>query len=150
MCIWDPHEHVLKLRLLGHKSIVGYTAISPCSNYIASLSYDGELRIWNSHTGARLKRFNQKMLTSENILFSACGRYIIGASDDSICLYDIAFATPELITKHLSLSELVFLVKCHLFGSEQVLKDRYYNKLYRSLSDPIKQALQSYWPDLAN
>jgi WD40 repeat protein len=124
-------------------------AVSPCGKYIVGLSSQ-TVSLWDAKDGVCVKKFDYA-ITGKNILFSPCGRYLIARSYKSVILWDIAFLTPELMKKHLSLSELVCLVKFGLFSPEQVLKDSSYKKVYTSLSDSVKKGLSSgYWSDLIN
>jgi WD40 repeat protein len=50
ICIWDLKKHQLKTKLFGHTSIVNSMVFSPKTDFLASGSRDGKIKIWDLAT----------------------------------------------------------------------------------------------------
>lgn len=71
---------------VGHYGIVVSVAFSPDGKRIATASYDGWLRVWDSKTGRLLaQRWHAGLW---QIAFSADGRYLASAGGNSVCIWD--------------------------------------------------------------
>ena len=56
--IWDPYEDVIIKNLIGHKRVVSCLTILKDDKSLASGSYDGMIKIWNTQSGLMIKSFS--------------------------------------------------------------------------------------------
>lgn len=52
--IWDIHSRRILQTLFGHRSLISDVAFSPDGNYLGSVSFDEEARLWNPVSGKSL------------------------------------------------------------------------------------------------
>ncbi len=70
------------LTLKGHTDVVTAIAYSPKGQHIASASYDGTVRIWDSQTGKLIGQLKGHDGKVQSVVFTADGNRIVTGSDD--------------------------------------------------------------------
>ena len=92
--IWDPATGTPLRTLKGHRgpiSEVTGLAISPQADRLASASHDGTARVWDLASGSELARLEGRGERILSVVFSADGRHLATAGDDSrVTLWETA------------------------------------------------------------
>lgn len=77
-------------RLTGHRGNPQNVAFSPDSKKLASVSWDGTLRLWNVATGEQLELLTERGDRFRDVKFSPDGLTIVTASEDeTVRLWDV-------------------------------------------------------------
>ncbi|MEL6164807.1 MAG: WD40 repeat domain-containing protein [Cyanobacteria bacterium J06628_3] len=80
-----------QIKTLKHGEIISSTSFSPDGKTIASASYDGTVKLWDSTTGKEIKTFKGTSNGINSIAFFPDGKTIITASNDgTVKLWDIS------------------------------------------------------------
>jgi WD40 repeat protein len=84
-------ENRLLVKFDGHGDVVPSAAISPNGKWIATVSYDKTVRIWNAANGEQLKRMEGHTDTIWRARFHPLGGNLLltESSDDTIRLWDV-------------------------------------------------------------
>ena len=67
---------------LGHSSFVMAVALSPDDRFVLSGGGDSKARLWDTSTGAEIRRFEGNRGNISSVAFSPDGRHIISSSKD--------------------------------------------------------------------
>jgi len=77
----------LKKKLKGSDEFARTVAFNPNQNQMASGSYDGYIRVWNTDSWSLVKKFYAHSEAIKSVSFSQNGLLASGSSDCSIKIY---------------------------------------------------------------
>lgn len=84
MILWNPSESTAPVsRLTGHNQLVNHVMFSPNTLFIASGSFDKNIKLWNGLTGAFICNFFGHIAAIYQISWSADSKFLLSASKDS-------------------------------------------------------------------
>jgi WD40 repeat protein len=89
--LWDPRTETLLLPIPGHEEPVSAVAFSPDDDgrWIASASYDGTVKLWNSKTGARVQSFDLRLTGNvECVAVNRSGQLAASGEDKTVHVWD--------------------------------------------------------------
>ena len=84
--IWDAQTGKEIRRFDGPADGFGFVVYSPDSRTIASLTFDGSVRLWDAQTGRELRRYPHAASVN-NVAFSPDGKYIVSVSADGVARF---------------------------------------------------------------
>ena len=91
------HAEFTALGLNGHTQLINSVATSPDSNYIATASDDGTVRIWDAVTGHQLSLINDGQAV-ESVQFSMDGGAILSVTaDGTVLVADAGVGEPAVV-----------------------------------------------------
>ncbi|MFL6284942.1 MAG: TIR domain-containing protein, partial [Pyrinomonadaceae bacterium] len=89
----------LRVASFPHEAKLNDLAFSPDSNYLATASEDGSVRLWDTRSGREV--WGQKKEGGANgISFSRSGKYLAAANGDVLTVWETAGGQPVLSFKH--------------------------------------------------
>jgi WD40 repeat protein len=95
--IWDPTQGTQVSSLIGHQHSIRGLAISPRGERLATISYDGTLRLWKLTDGPREEHVCRLDAYPADVVFSRDGAKVAVFSDDRrIRLFDTHTGRLEL------------------------------------------------------
>jgi len=95
--VWDPFSAEL-LQLLEHPETVFNFWLSPDERYLASLTFEGRVTLWDLATGVSLAELTSEEASGDWLTFSPQGdRLALLLSNGRISLWDVVSATETLI-----------------------------------------------------
>lgn len=91
--VWDPRSAEL-LQLLEHPETVFQFQLSPDERYLASLTFEGRVTLWDLTTGVAMAELTNDEILGDWLAFSPQGdRLALLLSDGRISMWDVTGAT---------------------------------------------------------